>query len=272
MPTDLTGAPTSQGIGTYNTSVDAPSGLGFNAAMGQIDGLLAARTKALTTTGDLLYASAANTPARLPIGTTNQVLTVVGGVPIWAPSAGAVTLRKTTPTVVNTTVAATDLLGAAITLGAGAMGTTGLVRLTAYGNFLQNSGGAAAPPRWQLVLGGTTIIDTGTSGTLANSANRGSFKIVVEILNSTASAQTTSFQLYLATQGGLATTIVNAFTTGEGLMVAQGGASNWNVVAQGDNTTAIATAGALALVLNVINGSASATYETKLLGALVEVI
>jgi hypothetical protein len=37
----------------------------------------------LTTTGDLYYASAANTPARLAIGTTSQVLTVVGGVPSW---------------------------------------------------------------------------------------------------------------------------------------------------------------------------------------------
>lgn len=43
MPTDLTGTPTSLGIGTYNTSADAPSGLGFNAAMGQIDALIAAR-------------------------------------------------------------------------------------------------------------------------------------------------------------------------------------------------------------------------------------
>jgi hypothetical protein len=34
-------------------------------------------------TGDLLYASAADTPARLAIGTSNQVLTVSGGVPTW---------------------------------------------------------------------------------------------------------------------------------------------------------------------------------------------
>ena len=37
-----------------------------------------------TTTGDVIYASAANTPARLGIGTTNQVLSVVGGIPSWA--------------------------------------------------------------------------------------------------------------------------------------------------------------------------------------------
>lgn len=43
MPTDLSGAPTSLGIGTYNVDVDAPSGLGFNTAMGQIDALIGGR-------------------------------------------------------------------------------------------------------------------------------------------------------------------------------------------------------------------------------------
>ncbi len=36
------------------------------------------------TTGDLLYASAANTLSKLPIGTTGQILTTVAGVPAWA--------------------------------------------------------------------------------------------------------------------------------------------------------------------------------------------
>ena len=38
----------------------------------------------LTTTGDTFYASAANTPARLAIGSTGQVLTVASGIPSWA--------------------------------------------------------------------------------------------------------------------------------------------------------------------------------------------
>jgi hypothetical protein len=41
-------------------------------------------TSVLTTTGDLLYASAANTLARKAIGATGDVLTVTGGVPVWA--------------------------------------------------------------------------------------------------------------------------------------------------------------------------------------------
>jgi hypothetical protein len=48
----------------------------------------------LTTTGDIIYASGANTPARLGIGTTGQILNVSGGVPAWttAPASGAMTL------------------------------------------------------------------------------------------------------------------------------------------------------------------------------------
>ena len=44
----------------------------------------------LTTTGDTIYASGANTPARLAIGTSGQTLTVsAGGIPEWAtPAAG----------------------------------------------------------------------------------------------------------------------------------------------------------------------------------------
>jgi hypothetical protein len=45
LATDATGSPTALGIPKYNTSADAPSGLGFNAAMDTIDTLIAARLK-----------------------------------------------------------------------------------------------------------------------------------------------------------------------------------------------------------------------------------
>lgn len=37
----------------------------------------------MTTTGDFIYESGANTAARLPIGSAEQVMTVVGGIPAW---------------------------------------------------------------------------------------------------------------------------------------------------------------------------------------------
>jgi hypothetical protein len=57
-----------------------------SAIQTQLDAKTAKST--LTTTGDIYYASAANTPARLAIGSTSDVLTVVAGVPGWAAPAG----------------------------------------------------------------------------------------------------------------------------------------------------------------------------------------
>ena len=49
----------------------------------------AGMTNPMTTTGDVIYSSSGSTPARLGIGSTDDVLTVAGGVPTWAAPAGA---------------------------------------------------------------------------------------------------------------------------------------------------------------------------------------
>lgn len=72
----------------YDQATDTwvPVGVGPHshtpAAIGAISNSLT------TTTGDLIYAASANTPARLGIGSTGQVLSVSGGVPAWATPAG----------------------------------------------------------------------------------------------------------------------------------------------------------------------------------------
>ena len=76
--------------GTALTTVSATE-LGYldgvtSAVQTQVDAKIA---KTLTTTtGDIIYASSANTPARLGVGSTGNVLTVSGGVPAWAAPAG----------------------------------------------------------------------------------------------------------------------------------------------------------------------------------------
>ena len=59
----------------------------------------------LTTTGDIIYSSSGTTASRLGIGSTGNVLTVVGGVPTWATSSasasGSVTIN---PVTNNTTI------------------------------------------------------------------------------------------------------------------------------------------------------------------------
>lgn len=61
-----------------------------SAIQTQLDGKIA--NTLTTTTGDIIYASGANTPARLGIGSSGQVLSVSSGIPAWAtPSNGAMT-------------------------------------------------------------------------------------------------------------------------------------------------------------------------------------
>ena len=98
--------------GTALTSVSATE-LGYvdgvtSAIQTQLDAKIA---KTLTTTtGDTIYASSANTPARLGIGTTGQVLTVASGVPSWATIAsGAPTLNETVFTSSGTFTPATGV-------------------------------------------------------------------------------------------------------------------------------------------------------------------
>ena len=79
------------------TSVNTRLGIGSSgqclSVVAGVPSWAASATSTLTTTGDLLYASAANTLARRAIGTTGQVLTVTGGLPTWATAAtGAFTL------------------------------------------------------------------------------------------------------------------------------------------------------------------------------------
>lgn len=259
-----------QGIATADTA----------AAAAQTTANAAVPKSLIDALGDLIVGSANDTVKRLGVGSALQVLRVNSGgtdLEYATPLAAPTTYRKTTAKTVNTTVAATDLLNGEITVAAGVMGTTGMVRLTAFGDYLQNSGGTAAPPRFQLVLGGTTLLDTGTTATANTaSATRNAWRIVVEILNLGATnSQGSSFDMRLSHAGG-STANEAAFVTGEGfyqsVLSATGGTVKMSVAVGVNPSTAVDTATSKTLVLNVINGSANAAYETKLLGALVEII
>jgi len=67
-------------------------------------------TNPMTTTGDTIYSSSGSTPARRGIGSTGQVLTVSGGIPVWASPAGGLTLIKTQ--TIGTTVSSVAVTSA----------------------------------------------------------------------------------------------------------------------------------------------------------------
>jgi hypothetical protein len=111
----------------------------FDVALQGVD----TRLKALqpgTTLGDLAYSSAtANTNTRLGIGSTGNVLTVTGGVPVWAaPAGGGKVLQviygsSTTDTTVSTGTFTDTTLSASITPSAATSKVLVLVSLVSGG-------------------------------------------------------------------------------------------------------------------------------------------
>jgi len=109
-------------------------------------------------TGDLLYASAPNTLLNLGVGTTGQVLTVVGGKPAWATPA---------------TSGGMTLLGTVTTVGSSPQGLTGLTVTSCkalYLNFNNVSISAVSTVGLELGSGGSpsygsAVVITGTNST-----------------------------------------------------------------------------------------------------------
>lgn len=79
-------------------------------------------------TGDMLYASAANTLSKLAAGTNGQVLTLASGIPTWAASTGGVTSFQTSLSGLTPATSTTGAVTLAGTLGA----TSGGTGLTSY--------------------------------------------------------------------------------------------------------------------------------------------
>lgn len=94
----------------------------------------------LTTTGDIIAASAANTPARVAAAASGQVLTAQGAgvLPAWAAAATGAVTRAGGNTVEATTTSTTEVALISLTATAGAASP---VRITAS---VRKSGGAAA--------------------------------------------------------------------------------------------------------------------------------
>ena len=120
----------------------------------------------MTTIGDLIYESGTNVASRLGIGTTSQVLTVVGGVPAWAAAGGG-----TVTSVALTVPSFLSVSGSPIT-SSGTLAVT-LTTETAATVFAGPLTGGAATPTFR-ALAGTDLpaITQTTAGVDASSGQR----------------------------------------------------------------------------------------------------
>jgi len=167
------------------------------------------------TTGDLLYASAANTLSKRAIGTSGQILTVSGGVPTWSDaSASAVTSFSAGSTGLTPSTATTGAVTLAGTL-ATTNGGTGLTSFTNGGAVYATSTSALTTGTLPVASGGTGAVTlTGVlygNGSSAFTAATGT-QIATAIGSSAVTNATNAANTAITT--GSATTNYLTFVTG----------------------------------------------------------
>jgi hypothetical protein len=176
--------------------------------------------------------------------------------------------RKTTAKAVVNTVTETDLLNGEITIDAGAMSTNRLVRLTAWGDSINNTGATQAAARFKLKHGAAVPLDTGAlAGPWAASASRFGWRIVAELMNLGA----TNSQWDTMVMDITISAVVNlgaAWTAGEGMY----STSANHLYGTAGVTASVDTTAAQALALTVINPAANALLDVTLRGAVVELV
>lgn len=149
-----------------------------------------------TTTGDIIYASSANTPARLAIGTNGYVLTVSGGVPVWAAAAGGLTyiteaLATSSPNNTVNAVSLTVSTGASNTdLALVSKGNGALLAVVADGTSTGGNKRGINSVDWQRARTTAAQVASGNNSVIGGGLNNtasGTYTVVVGGLTNTAS-------------------------------------------------------------------------------------
>lgn len=166
----------------------------------------------LTTNGDLLYGTGSGALARLGIGSTGNLLTVSGGLPVWsAPAGGGKVLQviyaaTTTSTNIATTTLTTTTLTASITPSS----VSSKVLIIANNNVYIDSAGRGAAAA--ITTGATTLIhqtDTNNAGTFNLSDSRGSATIPIQFLHSPSTTSSITYTIKATSIGAANVTFQN---------------------------------------------------------------
>ena len=163
----------------------------------------------LTTNGDLLYGTGSGALSRLGIGSTSQVLTVTGGVPVWATPAGGggkvlqvVQATTTTATTTSSTSYQNTSLSASITP---TLNTSKVLVIAMQTASVQASDRRCMNTLFRGTVSGTDL-SSGTTDGLATSSNQtgGSSNqpFSMQFLDSPATTSSTTYTAAIKTDGG----------------------------------------------------------------------
>jgi len=221
-------------------------------------------------TGDILYASASNTLAKLTAGTNGFVLTLAAGIPSWAASTGGVTSFQTSLNGLTPSTSTTGAITLAGTLGATSGGTsqstyaTGDILYASASNTLSTLAAgtngyvltlAAGIPSW------AAVVSAGTVTSVAQSFTGG----IISVAGSPITTSGTLALTVAGTSGGIpyfgsaSTWATSALLAANALMVGGGAATAPSTVTTGTDVVtalgvAVGSAGAF-----VVNGGVLGT-------------
>ena len=166
-----------------------------------------------STTGDIIYASAANTPARLGIGSTANVLTVSGGVPVWSAPAGGggkvlqvvTAAYGTSKTNATSTLANTDLTA---TITPATTGSRILVMVT-HGDIQRYGSNTQSALVMKLLRGASVIYSPGNSEQYTGAAESRIFSMSFQYVDSPNTVSATTYKTQFANYANDAGVVVN---------------------------------------------------------------
>lgn len=190
----------------------------------------------------------------------------INGVPITSP---VVMKKVTSKTIVNTTTI-TDLLNSEFVLPV--LKPTSIIRLKAWGDWVQNSGANNNLPRFLLMLGGVVLLDTATMSTAASSsATRFAWGVEAHINNlNVVTSQSADIRGHVGHGSLAAGGAFSYFNSGEG-KYGQISQMNRAMFDGGVTGAAVNTGVATLLQLQAQNGVASPGCDIRCFGAIVEI-
>jgi len=147
------------------TGVTAGTGITVTDPSGPVPTVTNAMATAITTNGDLIYGTGSGTFTRRGIGSTGNVLTVSGGVPVWsAPAGGGKIAQVVSTTFTNytstTSTSYIDITGFSATITP--TNASSKIYVSVVGNFQGSyNGDNSCQYELQLVRGSTSIYEVG---------------------------------------------------------------------------------------------------------------
>ena len=153
--------------------------------------------------GDMLYATAADTPARLAIGSSAQVLTVSGGVPAWAAPAAASFNTGYGYTSSSQTTTSTSYVDLATVTSVTV--TTGTKALVAIKSLMGNNGVANVWEHTSFAVSGATTVAAADERSISayhQAANNNIVEVGAAFVLTGLTAGSNTFTLKHSAQGG----------------------------------------------------------------------